>query len=186
MVSVGRVTRPQGNRGQVMVMPDTDFGEDRFRPGATVFVNRPEGVSALRIAESREQRGQWVLRFEGSDSIDSAETFRGDELRVPLEALRPLDPGAFYVHELLDCEVRTMNGAPVGRVTRVDLAVGVPMLAVTGPTGEVLVPLVDAICRRIGVAARQIDIDPPEGLIDLNEKKARLRREDGGEDGVRS
>jgi 16S rRNA processing protein RimM len=67
--------------------------------------------------------------------------------------------------------VRRTDGSRVGRVERVDLATGVPQLAVDAGGEEVLVPLVDAICRRIDVAEKVIEIDPPEGLIDLNRKR---------------
>jgi 16S rRNA processing protein RimM len=170
MVSVGRVTRPQGNRGEVMVVPDTDFGDERFRPGATIFVNRDGDVAAVTVAESREHRGNWVLRFDGVDSIDGAERYRGAELKVPAEALKALEAGAFYVHDLLGCDVRTLAGTSIGHVERVDLATGVPMLAVGLDREEVLVPLVDAICKRIDVDEKVIEIDPPAGLIDLNRK----------------
>ena len=171
MVSVGRVTKPQGNRGEVMVLSDTDFGEERFRPGAVIFMNRTGEVTEVTIAESRPHRGNWVVRFDNVHSIDEAEAFRGAELRVPAEALRPLDHGAYYVHDLLECSVRTVEGELVGLVARVDLATGVPMLAVAAEAGEVLVPLVDAICRRVDVERKEIEIDPPAGLIDLNQRK---------------
>ena len=171
MVSVGRVTRPQGNRGEVFVMSDTDFGDERFRPGAVLFTSRNGAVEQLTVAESREHRGAWVMRFEGVLSIDGAEQFRGVELRIPESELRPLGDGAFYVHDLLGCVVRTPDDVEVGRVERVDLMTGIPMLAVGGGAGEVLVPLVDAICRRIDVASKVIEIDPPQGLIDLNRKR---------------
>lgn len=171
MVAVGRVSRPQGNRGEVIVIPDTDFGEERFRPGAVVFADGGDAPpKTLTVAESREHRGVWVVRFSGVESIDGAETLRGTELRVPDEALRPLDPGTYYVHELLGCRVRTSEGEDVGRVARVDLPGGVPILAVAGVRGEILVPLVDAICRRVDVAAKAIEIDAPAGLLELNVK----------------
>jgi ribosomal 30S subunit maturation factor RimM len=51
----------------------------------------------------------------------------------------------------------------------VELGTGTPLLVVTaGKRGEVLVPLADTICRRIDVAGKRIEIDPPDGLIELN------------------
>jgi 16S rRNA processing protein RimM len=88
-------------------------------------------------------------------------------LRIPEKDLRALGPNAFYVHHLVGCEVRTVAGERVGIVERVDLATDVPVLVVSG-RGEVLVPFVDAICRRVDPEARVIEIDPPDGLIALN------------------
>jgi len=64
--------------------------------------------------------------------------------------------------------VETTDGRLVGRVDRVDLATGTPILVVAGATSEVLVPLAEAICRRVDVPARLIVIDPPPGLLELN------------------
>jgi 16S rRNA processing protein RimM len=107
-----------------------------------------------------------VLGFAGATSIDDAETWRGVELRVPVEALQPLAPGAFYVHDLVGCRVETVAGELVGEVTRVDLE-GTPLLAVKGKSRELLVPLAETICRDVNIAATVIRIDPPDGLLDL-------------------
>jgi 16S rRNA processing protein RimM len=174
MVTVGRVVRPQGRRGEVVVQPETDFGEERFRPGAELWASRGGHVTLVSIVASWPHQGRWVLGLSGVASIDEAETWRGAELRVPAEGLHKLGDGAFYVHDLLGCRVETTTGTSVGDVARVDLGNGTPLLVVTGPGGqakgvqEVLVPLAESICRRVDVDAKVIVIDPPEGLLDLN------------------
>lgn len=168
MVTVGRIIRPHGNRGQVVVAPESDFAEDRFKVGETLRVRRgSEAPDSLVVTASRFHDGRWIVGFEGVSSIDEAETLRGFELRILEEELRELGPNAFYVHELVGCDVRTIRGEQVGVVSRVDLTTGVPVLVVTA-RGEVLVPFVDAICRRVDPEARVIEIDPPDGLITLN------------------
>src|SRR6187431_1795133 len=170
MVTVGRIIRPHGNRGHVVVASESDFAEERFRPGEVLRAQRPEASgepATLTVIASRCHDGRWVVGFQGVASINDAETLRGLELRIPEEELRALGPNAFYVHHLVGCEVRTVTGERVGVVDRVDLATDVPMLVVSG-RGEVLVPFVDAICRRVDPEARVIEIDPPDGLIALN------------------
>jgi 16S rRNA processing protein RimM len=158
----------------VVVASETDFGTERFRAGATVHVQRSGAVEALTIVESREQDNRWIVGFRGIDSIDQAEDLRGLELKVAGEDLHPLGPATYYVHDLVGCEVRTMTGDAVGRVVKVELDTGVPVLVVDGRDGrgEVLVPFVDAICRRVDLAAKRIQIDPPDGLIGLNKRAA--------------
>ena len=168
MVTVGRIIRPHGNRGQVVVAPESDFAEERFKVGETLHVSHGGEVPGkLTVSSSRFHDGRWVVGFDGVVSIDDAETLRGLELRIPEEDLRELGPNAFYVHHLVGCDVRTVRGDRVGVVSRVDLTTGVPVLVVTA-RGEVLVPFVDAICRRVDPVARVIEIDPPDGLIGLN------------------
>lgn len=167
MVTVGRIVRPHGNRGQVVVVPESDFADERFREGEILHVAREGAVRSVTVGASRFWNGRWIIGLSGVSSIDEAEALRGLELRIPYADLRVLGPGAFYVHDLVGCEVRTVSGERVGVVEKVDLATGVPMLVVGG-RGEVLVPFVDAICRRVEPAAGVIEIDPPDGLLALN------------------
>jgi 16S rRNA processing protein RimM len=179
MVTVGRIIRPHGNRGHVVVNPESDFAEERFKVGETFRVraighDEADGAGESRsvtVTASRHHEGRWIVGFEGVSTIDDAETLRGQELCIPEDELRALGPNAFYVHHLVGCEVRTVAGKRVGVVNRVDLATGIPVLVVLG-RGEVLVPFVDAICRRVDPAARVIEIDPPDGLIELNGARA--------------
>jgi 16S rRNA processing protein RimM len=179
MATVGRVIRPHGNRGHVVVASETDFGDERFRAGSTLHMLSGDRIEPVVVSASREHQGRWVVGFEGVESIDAAETLRGRDLRVPGDALHELAAGRFYVHDLIGCQVRTSDNTVVGSVERVDFNVGIPLLVVSGGAGgtaaadEVLVPFTDAICRRIDLAARTIEIDPPDGLLDLNRRKAR-------------
>lgn len=167
MVTVGRIVRPHGNRGRVVVASETDFAEERFRPGSTLFIERDGAVGPIVVNASRPYDARWVVGFDGFGSIDEAETLRGCELRIAPEDVKPLQAGAYYVYDLVGCTVRTVGGDTVGTVERVDLGTGIPMLVVNGD-GEVLVPFSDAFCRRVSVTDRVIEIDPPDGLIEVN------------------
>jgi 16S rRNA processing protein RimM len=168
MITVGRIVRPHGRKGQVVVFSETDFGEERFKAGELVWRLAGGVTERLVVRDSRPFDARWVVGFDGVNSIDEAETLRDVELRVPAETLRALGPQQYYVHELAGCRVETTDGRVVGQVARVDLAAGTPILVVAGATGEVLVPLAEAICRRVDLPARVIVIDPPPGLLELN------------------
>ena len=49
MAVVGRIARAHGIRGQVIVNPETDFPEERFQPGAELFIERGGGVEPLTL-----------------------------------------------------------------------------------------------------------------------------------------
>ena len=170
-ITVGRVIRPHGIQGAVVVAPETDFPAIRFAPGAVLQWNRRGDPEPARVAESREFRGRWVVRFDGVTTMNEAETLRDLELRIPPDEAQALAAEQYYVHQLEGCQVVTTTGEDVGPVRRVDFGSSAPLLVVDdGDGGEVLIPLVDGICRRVDVGAKRIEVTPLEGLINLNRR----------------
>jgi 16S rRNA processing protein RimM len=170
---VGRVARAHGNKGQVIVNPETDFPEERFRTGRTLFTLT--GDAALRplvISAVRFHRGRPIVGFEEVVSMNDAEALAGAELRVPESELVTLPEGAFYHHELVGCEVKTEAGRTVGTVKAVEGPSERSTLVVETRRGEVLIPLASEICIGIDPKRRTIVIAPPEGLIELNERRS--------------
>jgi 16S rRNA processing protein RimM len=170
LVLVGRIARPHGLRGQVVVNPETDFVEDRFRVGATVWTRSAQGDEQLTVASSRVQNGRPVIGFVGFSSIEEVERLAGLDLRVPESELHTLEPGMFYHHQLIGCVVDTVAGERVGDVVRVEGGAAGSLLEVNGPRGQILIPMAAPICVAIDVGTKRITINPPEGLLDVNSK----------------
>ena len=166
---VGRVARPHGIRGHVIVNPETDFLEQRFRVGEALLVARPgaEAVSR-RILSVRFHQGRPILELEGIASMSEAEILAGSELRLPAAAVGRLPEGTFHHHELIGCEVRDRSDALLGRVSSVEGPMERSRLVVQGQRGEIQIPMTANICISIDPAASRIVVDPPEGLLDLN------------------
>lgn len=170
LLLVGRVARAHGIRGQVIVNPDTDFPDERFVVGQTLQVEQHGRVSERRITSVRFHLRRPIVGFEGIETVNDAEALAGAELKVGPSTRRPLADGTFYHHELVGCEVRDTAGRTIGSVTRVDGPMERSILAVAGPGGEVLVPLVADICVKVEPEAKIITVDPPAGLIELNQR----------------
>src|SRR5882672_9126000 len=168
MALVGRVARAHGIHGQVIVNPETDFPAERFRPGAELFMERGGRVEGLRVTTARFHRERPVIGIDGIETMNDAETLAGYELRVPIDRLAALPPGTFYRHDLIGCRVETRDGRTVGPVRDVEGTVTGSRLVVDGADGEVLIPLVAAICTLVDPAAKRIVVDPPEGLLEVN------------------
>jgi 16S rRNA processing protein RimM len=179
MALVGRIGRPHGLKGQVVVNPETDFVEERFAAGATVWTRSGGGQEQLTVASMRVQNGRPIVGFAGFDRIEDVERLAGLELRVPEEALQPLQPGTYYEHQLVGCTVETVSGDAIGEVAKVEGGAGASRVVINGPHGEILIPLAVDICVEIDVANRKIRIDAPEGLLELNETKRSGQRAAG-------
>jgi 16S rRNA processing protein RimM len=170
LILVGRVARAHGNRGQVIVNPETDSPSERFAVGSVLVIEQSGGTREGRIAAVRFQQGRPVVAFAGIDTIAAAEALAGAELRVPATALAPLPARTFYRHDLIGCDVKDTAGRALGRVVDVDGPLAQSRLVVAGAKGELLIPMVEGICVSVDPAAKIIVIDPPEGLIELNEE----------------
>ena len=128
-----------------------------------------------------------IFHFEGCDSINDAEKFRGMEIVLPIEQRVTLPAGQYFVSDLMGCTVFEM---PVGQTKLASPAcsieetpqvlgtvrdvyfpgeglAGTPLLQVQTLQGELLVPLAQDICTRIDTAGRRIEVQLPEGLRDL-------------------
>jgi 16S rRNA processing protein RimM len=166
---VGRVARAHGNRGQVIVNPETDFPETRFAVGQVMHVGAAGTIEPRKIESVRFHQGRPVIALEGIDTMNAAEALAGADLKIPARDLAPLPEGTFYHHDLVGCEVRDRSARLVGRVTDVEGTMERSRLVVAGLDGrDVLIPMVAEICVEVDPASRVIVIDPPEGLLDLN------------------
>jgi 16S rRNA processing protein RimM len=170
MAVVGRIARPHGLRGQVIVNLETDFPEERFYSGAELFVARGETAAPLTIASVRFHQGRPIIAVAGIESIEAAEDLVGLELRVPADRLMPLPAGTFYHHDLVGCRVETTAGKEVGIVTAVEGTASVTRLVITSGDEEILIPLASEICTVIDAEGKRIVVDPPAGLLELNTK----------------
>jgi len=174
-VTVARILRPQGRRGEVAAEIFTDFPE-RFAKLGSLYLwdgrSAPRAVDLRGFWISQSRGGQAILHFEGSHSISDAEKLVGLEVQIPFSQRMPLPGGSYYVTDLIGCEVREGEGRAIGRVRDVqstgEQAVGTPLLVIDAPEGELLIPLAQEICVRVDLEARSIEVNLPEGLRDLN------------------
>ncbi len=175
-VIVGRVGRPHGIRGEVVVGVRTDEPDLRFAVGATLGAGSgsdgtPDpGRPELKVAGRRWHSGQLLVAFEGVTDRDAAIELGGTWLSVDTAELPPTgNPDEFRDHELIGLSVRTVTGEVVGVVTDI-LHYGQDLLVVRSageaPAGEHLVPFVAAIVPEVDVASGVLVIDPPPGLLD--------------------
>jgi len=190
-VTVARILRARGNKGEVAAELLTDFPE-RLPEIKEMFLRAESGgrrgVVLRRFWVDRNHPGKAVFHFEGIDSINDAERLRGLEVQISFEQRAEVPSGSFFVTDLIGCSVfeiaataSPMSSSPcsladapvlLGKVRDVyfpgEGQPGTPLLAVDTSRGEVLVPLAEDICTMIEITARRIEVKLPEGLRDLN------------------
>lgn len=170
-LAIGRIRKTHGRHGEVAADVLTDF-PDRFGAGEQLLLSDGGAVEPRRLETSRFHKGRVILKLAGCDSIEAAETLIGRWIVVPRESRRKLPPGVVYLADLIGCTVREM-GQTLGVVEAVEETIGAPvLLRVRTEEGELLVPFAAEICRVVDVGKQEIEVRLPEGLLELNRKKA--------------
>ena len=168
-VTVGRIGRPHGIRGDVVVGVRTDEPELRFAKGSRLDTD-PADLGPLNVAGSKWHSGELLVRFEGVSDRDAAAELRGTWLTVDSATIPPSDdPDEFHDTDLVGLSVRTVDGTPVGIVDDV-LHSGQDVLLVKSADGrEIMVPFVKALVPDVDLSGGTLTIAPPAGLLNLEE-----------------
>ncbi len=166
---VGRVVKAHGITGEVVVDVRTDDPDIRFAPGASLRARAKGGTERRFVVESaRPHGGRLLVRLDGVADRDGADALRGTLFVVDTSELPPIeDPDEFYDHQLEGLQVRTTDGVAVGTVAEVLHTAAGELLSVRTGEREVLVPFVEAIVTSVSLTDQVIEIDPPEGLLEL-------------------
>jgi 16S rRNA processing protein RimM len=106
-----------------------------------------------------------ILKFKGVDTISDAEKLAGAEVAIPFEQRAALAEDEVYQSDLIGCEVFDVSGRSLGIVQDFQETGGAPLLQV----GEnLLIPFAKSICTRVDLDRKQITVNLPDGLLDLN------------------
>lgn len=168
MYTVGKLVNTQGLRGEVRVLSHTDFPEERFKKGNKLWLIHPEMKSPLLliISGARLHKNFYLLTFEGYDSIDAVEKFKGGELKVPESELLDLEEGQYYHHEIVDCEVYTEQGELLGKVKEILIPGANDVWVIKRPKEkDLLIPVIDEVIKEVNPEQKKIIVHLIDGLL---------------------
>ena len=167
LVLFGKILRSQGRDGLLKLrLADKGLPGSRF---AAIHIRRTDGFEAFAVESLTLDRNAHFLKLKGVDTLAQADALAGLEVYVDEADFRPLDRGRFYEFQVIGSRVVTRDGVEVGEVTGILQAGGPVLLVVKRGDGEVYIPFTEAICLKVDAEAREILIDPPDGLLELNE-----------------
>jgi 16S rRNA processing protein RimM len=167
---VGRVVKAHGITGEVVVEVRTDDPDTRFAAGAVLRAKGSEGQERSYFVDSvREHGGRLLVRLAGVADREAADALRGSLFVIDSDELPPIDdPDTYYDYQLEGLRVRTTAGQDIGTVAEVLHTAAGELLAIKrDEAGEILVPFVSAIVTSVSLDSRTVEIDPPEGLLEL-------------------
>ncbi len=166
--NVGKIVNTHGIRGEVRVISKTDFPEERYKKGNTLFLFIPEREESLplTIQSHRVHKNFDLLTFAGYDNINQVEAFKGGILKVPESQLGKLNEDEYYFHEIIGCTIITDAGEEIGQVKEI-LTPGANDVWVVKGKGskEYYIPYIDDVVQEINIEEKKIMITPLEGLL---------------------
>jgi 16S rRNA processing protein RimM len=169
-ITLARVVKTQGRHGEVAAETHSDV-PGRFAEGMKLFaLPKAEDVRReLEVEDLWPHKGLVVLKFRGVDSMSDAELLVGSELQLPRSERANLEPGWNYVSDLIGCTVLD-HTREVGRIEDVQFGAGeAPLLIVANGAGKKFdVPFAEAYLEGVDVAQRQVRMNLPEGMLEIN------------------
>ncbi len=168
---VGRIRKPHGVRGDLKVAVQSDEPA-RFFELERVFVsNNPKDHSPaeMRVTDVRFHGNDAVLTFDGLTSREAAAQYNSAWLFVALEDAVPLEDGEIYTFQLVGLSVMTTQGEVIGAVSNVLETGANDVIVVNGPLGEVLIPDIPQVVVGVDLEAKQLTIEPLEGMLPESE-----------------
>lgn len=165
---VGKIVNTHGIRGEVRVVSVTDFPDERYKRGNRLYIFQKDKEPVEVIVKShRIHKNFDLLSFEGYDSINEVEPFKGSDIKVPESQLGSLDEGEYYFHEIIGCSVYTEDGDELGIINEI-LTPGANDVWVVKRKGkkDLLIPYIEDVVKHIDVKEKRVIIFPTEGLLD--------------------
>lgn len=166
LVTIGKITKSQGNKGEVRIFPLTDF-LDRFQILDKVYLEKDTQLLEKEIENVRLQKNMVIIKFAGVDNIEQAQAFRDYYLKIPKTELMELPQDHYYIEEIMDFKVVTNTGNYLGKVFNVISTGGTDILEIKGETKNYMVPTAHEIIKEIKMLEKEIVIEPIPGLLEL-------------------
>lgn len=171
---VGRIRKPHGVHGELLIETMCDDPGAIFAPGSRVIAGDEHadllGGAArdIHVTRSRPFKEGLLVTFRDIADRNAADEWRHRYLLVPTSELPEPEDGEVWVHELPGMRVVDVRGEHVGEVLTVDEYPHGFILEVKRSSGKTTsIPYVDAIVVNVDRKARTLTIDPPEGLLEL-------------------
>jgi 16S rRNA processing protein RimM len=165
-LTVGHLVNTHGIRGEVKVMPVTDFPEARFKAGNRLIVSHATlGDREFTVDRVRVHRGFYILHFEGVDSINEVEGYKGGTLQVNVEEQLPLPEGEYYFHEIIGADVYDEAHHHLGVVKEILTPGANDVWVVKRPQKpDLLLPVIDECIRHVDIKQKKIVVHLMPGL----------------------
>lgn len=167
-VTLGTIVKAVGMKGEVKLNPGPDFWPGALRAKELNLVSDGAARRTVHVDRHRTKGKTYILKLDSIDTIDGAESVVGCDLEVALDGLdESARPDTQLPFQVIGLEVRLPDGTVLGWVVDLLLGRGQNCYIVEGEGEQFLIPDVPGIVCRTDLEAGFVEVDPPEGLLEL-------------------
>ena len=162
---VGKIVNTHGIRGEVRVVPITDFMDDRFQNGKQLFIEKNHDYIPVTVEKARPHKGMELVKFEGLYNINDVQTFRDCYLSVTEEQQSDLEDGEYYYHQIIGLDVVTNDGRELGKIKEI-MSPGANDVWVVERSGkqDLLLPVIKDVIKDVDLDKHLVTVELMEGL----------------------
>jgi len=164
LMTIGVIVNTHGLKGTVKVKSFTDFKDERYKKGTTLYIAFKEELIPVTVATYRTQKNLEYVDFEEFSDINEIEKFKGSDLKINAESKHNLDADEFYFDELIGMDVYTdkligtcldVREVPQGEILVID----------TGSKKNALIPFNKHFVKDVNKKENKITLIEWEGLV---------------------
>lgn len=163
-IEAGAVLRPHGIRGEVIVDLLRDLLEHVTEGFAFRVTSRAGQESRREVERVREHQGRLIVKFKGCETRDDAEGLRACVVWMTREQIGPLEPGRWFVQDIVGIAVFTDEGEHLGELTEVMCMPANDVYVVRGDGRELLLPATEEVIREVDLEQGRMLVHLIEGL----------------------
>ena len=165
-LQVGKIVNTHALQGEVKVISNSDFKEDRFKKGSQLVIDFNGDHIEVTVATHRVHKGADLLKFKHLNSINDVEKFKGCSLLVSADELDELDENEFYYFEIIGCQVVTTDDEVIGEISEI-LETGANDVWVVKRPGQkdALIPYIEDVVKSVDIESKKVTINVLEGLL---------------------
>ncbi len=169
-ICVAQIGAAHGLQGEVRLRAFTERPRDFARYGP---LQSEDGHRTLEVAQMREAKDHFIVRFAGIDDRNAAEALRNLRLYVPRERLPATEDGDTYYHaDLIGLPAVTASGVTFGEIVAILNFGAGDILEVKRTDGTTaMLPFTEAAVPSVDIAGGKVVVDPPAEIEDRNERE---------------
>lgn len=167
---IARIVNTFGIRGEIKVISDTDFPEERFKEGEILTITQDDQpIQQVTVESARQHKGTYIIKLQEFNSVNDVEKFKNTWLSIQSSQQHELDDDEYYHHEIIGLNVYTTEAMLLGTIKEI-LALGSNDVWVVDRAHnnkpDALIPFIKDVVKEVDLKSEKVVVELMEGLIE--------------------